>query len=187
MLAIKGFHRLASFLSNLGAFCSAMMILFMAGMILLEIVLRSFFGTSTYMSDELVAYAVAASGLLSLGYTFKTGGIIRVTLLLGGLKNYPRLRALCELVCIVLTFGAVSLLVYYMYGNVERQFLRGYTSGTMSGMPQWIPTAGALSGLIIFLIQLFSYFLETLLKGYTATDDEVSEILNIEPVVTETR
>lgn len=160
MFIVRYFQRFASLLSTIGAYGAAGMILFMAGIILLEIVLRTGFASSTFMMDELVSYAVAASGFLALGYAFEQHGIIRVTLLLGALESKPKARTAVEFVCLFLTIFIVGFLIYYLYINVERQFVRGYSSGTMSGMPQWIPTGVALTGLVIFWIQLVSYGLQ---------------------------
>ncbi|MCS0494608.1 TRAP transporter small permease [Ancylobacter sp. MQZ15Z-1] len=157
MWLIDVLRRLARALSIAGGVAAAIGIVLIAAVILLEIVLRTFFATSTFMSDELVGYLVAATGFLPLGYTFAEGGILRVNLLLGRLDRTPRLRVLVELVCVAATLAVLGLLIWHFWGNVSRQYSRGYTSGTMSGIPQWIPTGTMLAGLAIFWFQVFAY------------------------------
>jgi len=154
---IKQFYRVACGLSLLGAWMAAFFIVLIACMILLEIVLRTFFATSTYMMDELVGYSVAASAFLALGHTFDQREMIRITLLLSFLEKRPVLRLLIEWVCIIATLAMVGYLARYFYLLLERQYVRGYSSGTMSGMPQWIPTSAVFAGLLIFWIQSLAY------------------------------
>lgn len=156
MRIITPLRQLANVLSLSGAVAAAAAILLVQGVICLEIVLRAFFATSTFMSDELVGYLIAAIGFLPLGYAFAEGGILRVNLLLDRI-NGARVRAAVEMACVLATLAVVGLLVWYFYINVARQFSRGYTSGTMSGIPQWIPTGAMLVGLAIFWFQVFVY------------------------------
>jgi len=151
------FYRFARTVSLAGAWAAALCVVFMACIILLEIVLRTGFASSTYMMDELVGYCVAASAFLALGYTFDQREMIRITLLLSVLEKRPALRLLVELACVVATLAIVGVLARYFYILLERQYLRGYSSGTMSGMPQWIPTSAVFTGLLIFWLQVFSY------------------------------
>lgn len=162
MQAIKAFSRFASLLSLSGAIGAVISIFFMVSIILVEIILRSLFSTSTFMMDELVGYAVSASAFLALGYTFEKSAIIRVTLLIDLARNRKYIGKILEIMCCIFALSITGFLIYYFYGNVERQFMRGYSSGTMSGMPQWIPTSIMLFGLVTFWFQLLSYSIEVL-------------------------
>ncbi|MDQ2704318.1 MAG: TRAP transporter small permease [Pseudomonadota bacterium] len=162
MSIVNALGRLALACSLVGAVVGAASIILIGLIILVEIVLRTLFATSTFMSDELVGYLVAAVGFMPLGYAFARGGILRVNLLLSWADKRPRFRTFIELCCVVGTLAVVGLLVWYFWGNVSRQFSRGYTSGTMSGIPQWIPTGAMLVGLAIFWFQVFAYGLGVL-------------------------
>ena len=70
---------------------SAALLVLMVLHILLEIVLRSFFASSTFVLDEFVGYGVAAMTFLSLGYALETDSLIRVQLLLG--RSAPPVQA----------------------------------------------------------------------------------------------
>lgn len=171
---IRCIHRFARGLSLAGAYAAAFFITFITGIILLEIILRTFFSSSTYMMDELVGYSVAASAFLALGYTFEQREMIRITLLLSVLEKRPKLRLLLEVVCIIATLAIIGYLARYFYINLERQYLRNYSSGTMSGMPQWIPTSAVFTGLVIFWIQIFSYGLSLLFDRSLLKSDDTS-------------
>ena len=75
--------------------------------------LRTLFATSTFMSDELVGYLIAAVGFLPLGYAFARGSILRVNLLLSWADKRPQFRTVVELCCVVGTLAVVGLLVWY--------------------------------------------------------------------------
>jgi len=152
-----GLGRTAQALSFAGVVGAAAGILLITGIILLEIILRTFFASSTFMSDEIVGYLIAAVGFLPLGYAFADGAILRVNLVLSWTEDRPRLRSAIEICCVVATVAVVGMLIWYLFGNVARQFTRGYTSGTMSGIPQWIPSGVMLAGLVIFWFQVVVY------------------------------
>ncbi|HEY0276559.1 MAG TPA: TRAP transporter small permease [Paenirhodobacter sp.] len=162
-------------LSLAGAGAAAIAIVLIAAVILLEICLRTFFATSTFMSDELVGYLVGAICFLPLGYAFGEGGLLRVNLLLDRLKDSPRARRVVEIGCVVLTLGIIGLLIWYVYANVSRQFGRGYVSGTISGIPQWIPTGTMLIGLAIFWFQVLVYGIGLVVGGQTLIEEIADE------------
>ncbi|MBJ3778075.1 TRAP transporter small permease subunit [Acuticoccus sp. 2012] len=154
---------------------AAMGVLIVAGFIIYEIVLRTFFATSTFMMNEIVGYLVAAIGFLALGHAFERGDILRVSLLLQPLSRWPLARLVLEVVLVLATLAVTGFLISYFYGNVERQFTRGYTSGTMSNMPQWIPTGMMLVGLVVFWLQVLAYGLGVALRQIPPSADPQAE------------
>lgn len=175
MRLIYGLEWATSRLSLMSAALAAIAIIAIVLIILLEIALRTFFATSTFMSDELVSYLIAAIGFLPLGYTFMGAGLLRVNLLLENVKRYPRLVRLIEFVCVAITLAVIGLLCWFLFANVSRQYTRGYSSGTMSGIPQWIPTGMMLLGLVIFWLQVFVYGLGILFGRRLLDNDTFDE------------
>lgn len=155
------FSILASRLSTAGAIAA---VVFMVGMtlhIMVEITLRYFFSTSTYVLDEFVGYGVAAMTFLALGHTFENNVLIRVNFIL--LKiHHDIVRKLVEITCVVTTLLMCSFLARYFWKSVSRNFERGSTSETIAQVPLWIPESLALIGLIIFVIQMLAYVLRLL-------------------------
>src|SRR5918998_1276648 len=97
------FCRSISALSRIAATLAAVILVAMVCHILLEIVLRTFFGLSTFSTDEFVGYGIAAVTYLGLGHALRTGALIRVDMLLNATQRWPRARRVIELGCAVMT------------------------------------------------------------------------------------
>lgn len=124
--------------------------------ILLEIVLR-LFGTSTYVLDEFVGYAVATATFLGLGYSLERGGLIKVSILSDRLPE--KYHWILELIVSALSFALFSWISYYWYINVWRDFKRGTTSESIAATPLWIPEGMVLIGLGLLCFTLFTRML----------------------------
>lgn len=159
---MRAFQKVVFTLSRLASGLSCILLVAMVIHINLEIVLRSFFDTSTFVLEEVVAYEVAAMVFLALGYTLETGGLIRVTLLLGAIDPWPRLRRTVELVCAAIALTAFALPIVFFWRSIRSAYERGYSTGTILDLPQWIPEAFVLAGLILFWFQLLAYTLRVL-------------------------
>ena len=59
--------------SKFGAYLSSLAMLSIVGLILVEIVLRTLFHTSTLISDEYSGYMMVATIMMGLSYTFAQG------------------------------------------------------------------------------------------------------------------
>ncbi|MGX1306018.1 TRAP-type C4-dicarboxylate transport system permease small subunit [Amorphus suaedae] len=144
-------------LSRLSAVLAALILIGMVGHVLFEIILRTFFATSTFVLSEFVGYGVAAVTFLSLGYALEHGSLIRVNLLIGRLEG----RALRVFECLS-ALGAlfvVSVLIRFFWISVERNWVRGRVSSSIAEVPMWIPEGLVLVGLAVFWLQLVAYFL----------------------------
>lgn len=129
---------------------------------MLEIVLRTFFDTSTFALDEFVGYEVAAMSYLALGYSLETGALVRVNLLLNPLSTWPRARRAVELLCALLTLFATAVPIVFFWRSIRSAYQYGYTTGTITDIPQWVPETFMFAGLVLFWIQLFAYTIRVL-------------------------
>lgn len=120
--------------------------------ILLEIILR-LFGTSTYVLDEFVGYAVASTTFLGLGYSLERNGLVKVNILSDRLPE--RHHWLLEIVISLISFTLFSWISYYWYINVARSFKRQVTSESIAETPLWIPELMVLIGLVFLCLTLF--------------------------------
>ncbi|MDO6564540.1 TRAP transporter small permease [Amphritea sp. 1_MG-2023] len=157
-VAVNSFICFASWLSKAGA---VLAMLLMAGMtlhVILEILLRAFFDSSTFILDEFVGYGVAAMTFMALGYTFETNTLIRVNILLTRVRSKLG-RQIIEFLCVSTAFSLTSFIFMYFWKSVIRNYERGSTSETLAEVPLWIPEAFVLFGLSIFIIQMLAYFL----------------------------
>lgn len=146
-----------SAVSLFAASLAALTLVAIACIMLLEIVLRTVFHTSTFMAAELVGYGVAVMSFLALAHSFERGAQIRVGVLPNLLRKFPCARVMLEVACCLFTLFIVGLAVGAFGYNVLRQFERGYWSGTMSQMPQWVPQGLVLVGLALAFLQILAY------------------------------
>ena len=144
-------HKSVLALSRLANWMAIIAIVYMFGHIAVEIVLRNFFSTSTFVLDEFVGYAVSIMTFMALGETLRRGEHIRVTLLTGAVSQTFRaaLFAFGYLSC----FGVASLGLWFVGKSVIRNFERGTTSASIAAVPQWIPQAFVFIGLTGFALQ----------------------------------
>ncbi len=157
------FQTLARGLSRLAAALSAVILLYIVGHILVEIVLRSFFANSTFVLDEFVGYAIAAMTFLSLGYALEEGALIRVNVLLSRLQG--RTRQAAEVLAVASTLVLTVFVGFYVWKGVARNWQRGAVSESIAEVPLWIPESLVFAGLALFGLQLFAYLLRLLAGG----------------------
>jgi TRAP-type C4-dicarboxylate transport system permease small subunit len=127
-------------------------------LILTEIVLRSFFGTSTQIVEEYVGYGLGAMIFLGLGQALRKGALVRVDLVVGRLGAMARRRV--EIVLCLVTMAAMGFVMHFLFVSVQRNFERGTISMTRAATPIWIPEAIILSGMAIFSLALAVYLLK---------------------------
>lgn len=151
------FQRIVFAISQLSAALACLALIGMVGHILYEIVLRTFFASSTFVLDEFVGYGVAACTFLSLGYALEHGNLIRVNILLDRLDGVG--QRVVEVICALLTLAMTLGLAWFYWLRIERDWVRGTTSSSIAEFPVWIPQAAILMGLLVFCLQLFAYLL----------------------------
>ena len=157
---MRVFQEVVFRISRGAAIVSAALLVLMVLHILTEIVLRSFFASSTFVLDEFVGYGVAAMTFLSLGYALEDGSLIRVQLLLT--RSPPPARRGLEALCAALTLALSLFLIAHFWHSVSRNWSRGAVSQSIAEVPLWIPEGLVLLGLVLFALQLFAHLLRLL-------------------------
>lgn len=156
-----------------GVLLASLLIVYMMVHILLEIVLRTFFSTSTYSMDEFVGYALCGLAFFALSDTFRQGRHIRVNILFGFIGK--RTRLVMELLCHVLAFWMMSFLAQYIWRVLVRDYTRGSVSPTIMATPMWIIDAVIFTGLCMLLLQIACGFIGTILHGVQEPTTEGGE------------
>ncbi|QIE45997.1 TRAP transporter small permease [Pseudohalocynthiibacter aestuariivivens] len=151
-------------LSNFMAALAGIIMLLMVGHILLEIFLRSFLYSSTYVLDEFVGYGTAAMTFLALPRAAITNNLIRVSLIETVVQR-SRPRKILDLFTTAATFAICGGLTYYIGLSAMRNFSRGRVSETIAEVPLWIPEAVVLVGLAAFLLLLAVRFVALVTNG----------------------
>lgn len=154
--AIRFADRLAQLLGFAAAAVAAVILAAMASFIIVEIVLRNLFGTSTNVMDELVGYGVGAMTFLAMAHTLRNGAMIRVHLVRSALSDGG--RRVLEMICVLLTFAGFCVVALYFTRSMIRNFNEGAVSSSVAEVPLWIPDAALLVGLVLLLLQLATYF-----------------------------
>jgi len=144
-------------LSQIAGIAAGLILTLIVLFILIEILLRTFLSSSTYVLDEFVGYAVGALIFLSLGYTLESGQLIRVNLLLS--KVTSRVRRLLEVIAATLTLALSTFFAWFFWVRIERHWNRDIVSNTIAEVPMWMPESLLLVGLVIFWLQTLAYLL----------------------------
>tara|TARA_B100001059_G_C17515045_1_gene417814 strand:- start:106 stop:612 length:507 start_codon:yes stop_codon:yes gene_type:complete len=160
---LRAFVKVNDIAGNLAVWISAALLVYIVCHISVEIVLRSFFATSTFSMDEFVGYAIGSMTFLSLAHTFRHRKHIRVSILQSFIKG--RAAIAVELICIAFTFGITLFLARYIWRTLARDFTRGTVSPTLTETPIWLIDSAIFIGLILFMTQLLASSFLTVKDG----------------------
>ena len=163
---MRAFVKVNDIAGNLAVWISAALLVYIVCHISVEIVLRSFFATSTFSMDEFVGYAIGSMTFLSLAHTFRHRKHIRVSILQSFIKG--RAAIAVELICIAFTFGITLFLARYIWRTLARDFARGTVSPTLTETPIWLIDSAIVIGLVLFMAQLLA-------SAYLTVKDGVPE------------
>ena len=98
-------------IANAMAYASGALFILLAFYLTVDVIGRKFFHVSTAVSDEYGGYALAVGGMWALAYTLRSGGHVRIDVLLPYLPR--RIRALLDYAALAcMTFFASLLTVY---------------------------------------------------------------------------
>jgi TRAP-type C4-dicarboxylate transport system permease small subunit len=142
---------------------AALVLMGMTGLIVLEIVLRNVFLTSTHLAEEFVGYGLSAVVFLALASALSEGSLIRVDLVVERLPS--RARRIAEILIVLASLSAMLFLLRFVAATLERYWRTGAVSWTMAEVPLWIPQAVVLSGIVLFCLQLLAYLVRLLAGG----------------------
>ena len=150
-------------LSDVGAVLSALIFCAMVFLILAEVILRNFFGSSTEVSAEYSGYALAAMIYLGMGFSFREGAHIRITFLrerLGTTAAY-----VLEIVCTLFVLVLCSLATAFIWELVVTSRERNLTAYTPAETPLYIPQAIIFIGMLLLSLQIVGQLTALLLGG----------------------
>jgi TRAP-type C4-dicarboxylate transport system permease small subunit len=103
-------------------------------------------------ADDIVSWLCAASAFLALGYTFRHGDLVRVSLLLDRLP--PERRRQAELTCL----GAALIVVGYGFWAAATFVYESWKFGELAQgliqIPIWIPQMSLVLGMLVLEIAL---------------------------------
>ena len=134
-------------------FIAAVILVYGVCHILLETLLRSLFSTSTHVLDEFIGFAILSITFLSLAYTLRSGGMIRVSFLT---TRLPRVaQRIGEVIVSWLAGGFAFYFCIFLARNFLKNWRRGAVSESVAEIPLWIPDLIVLIGASLLVLQLF--------------------------------
>jgi TRAP-type C4-dicarboxylate transport system permease small subunit len=143
--AIERFSTLLTHLSMLGIM--AMMLI-----VVVDVALRTFAGTSLLLAEEVCGYLLVLVAYFAYAEALKRNRHVRVEL---ASKLIPeRARTRIELVLLVLALGAMSVVTWTAVVMVYRSYERGVIVPGILLTPVWIPQLAMVVGLAGVLLQM---------------------------------
>ena len=139
--------RLLDRLYAAGAVLAAVFLVLIATLTLSQVIGRMV-GVLIPDAGDLAGYAMAAATFLALAHTFRSGGHIRVNLLLIHVPR--RLRRALECWCLVLLAMLGGLFTAFAVKMVMESFTFGDISTGMMPIPLWIPQSSMAVGALLF-------------------------------------
>ncbi len=107
-------------------------------------------GLNIPAGDEIISWCMAATAFLGLAYTFRSGDMIRVGLLIDNLTG-PVRRAV-EIVALLIGCGFIGFFAWHAaLMNYDSWRFNDMAQGVLA-VPLWIPQLGYSGGLVILLI-----------------------------------
>jgi TRAP-type C4-dicarboxylate transport system permease small subunit len=130
--------------------------------------------------DDFAAWCMAALAFLSLAYTFRSGEIIRVGLVIDRFPAGP--RRVIELICLVAGSGLTGFFAWYAVLMTYDSYRFNDMSQGVIAVPLWIPQLGYSVGLVILTIAFVDELVHVL-RGHApryekpapATPEEIVE------------
>jgi len=132
---------------------SAVVLILMMGLIVLEVCLREIAGTSTKVAHEFSGYMLVAVAVWSAAEVMAGDKHINVTVVTERLR--PRARGFLQRISHVLTLLLVAILFVASAGLVLHSIRTGTVTGGLYQIPAFIPQLAIPVGLFFLLLQLF--------------------------------
>lgn len=162
--------RLLGKLYAAGAVLAAVLMVLIALLTLSQVVGR-IFGVVVPDAGELAGYAMAGATFLALAHTFRSGGHIRVNILLSHVR--PSLRRALECWCLAFLVVVGALFAAFSIQLVTDSYSFGDVSTGMITIPLWIPQVSMALGALLLEIAAIEEFVSVVRGGeprYERTD-----------------
>jgi len=133
------FQRISNILDQVykvGAWASGGLLILLCSLVLYSILAR-LIGFFAGGATDIAGYVMATSTFLALAYTFRTGGHIRVALLIQGFKGNARRRI--EIFCYAIMSAVALFVAVYMFRLALDSYKFGDRSQGADAILMWIP------------------------------------------------
>ena len=148
---MRNFIKAIDGVCRLGGYLSAVCILLMTTLILLETAVRLAAGSSIFIAEEYSAYLMANFVMLGLAFTLRQGGHIKVTLLYS--RCGPATRHVLRLAACLLGVFAFGTMAWEMFLLAADNYEFGQESMNITKTPIFIPQIGLILGSCLMVLQ----------------------------------
>jgi TRAP-type C4-dicarboxylate transport system permease small subunit len=124
-------------------------------------------------ADDIVSWLCAASAFLALGYTFRHGDLVRVSLLLSHLHGRRRRHA--EIACLSAALVVVSYITWATASFVFESWRLDELAQGLIRIPIWIPQTSLVLGALILAVAVLDELVVVIRGGkpaYQVAEDE---------------
>jgi TRAP-type C4-dicarboxylate transport system permease small subunit len=175
-------HFFRRFLDALYLGCGILAGIFLVGIcaLMLAISLSREIGFQVRAGDDITGWLCAAMSALGLAYTFKSGDVVRVGLLVE--KFEGRKRLVIEAACLVIGCLITGYFAYYACDLVWDSYRFNERAQGVLAIPMWIPQLGMATGAVVQFIAFADELVCTLMgqrpsyaRSAPKTVDEVIE------------
>ena len=130
-------------------YAAGAMLVLLCGLILYSILAR-LLGLYLGGVNDFAGYVMAAGTFMALAYTFRSGGHIRVGLIIQRFTG--RARRGMEIACLAIMTGATWFFAFYMGRLAYFSYLFGERSEGADATPLWIPQVPVVAGSALFAV-----------------------------------
>ncbi len=113
--------------------------------------------------DDFAAWSMAAMAFLGLAYTFKSGDMIRVGLLIDRFEG--RTKQAVEILSLTIALGFTAFFAWHAIKFVNFSYMLNDRSTGVVSVPLWIPQLGYVSGLVLLTVALLDELIHVILGG----------------------
>lgn len=129
--------------------------------------------------NDLAGYVMATSTFMAMSYTFRSGGHIRVGLVINRFTGQTR-RSL-ELLCLGIMAAAIWFVAFYMGRLVYFSYIFGERSEGADAIYMWIPQLPVALGSTLFAVSVTHGLVQTIfdydtVNPETASGEGVNEV-----------
>jgi TRAP-type C4-dicarboxylate transport system permease small subunit len=157
---MKTFYNIVNKLSLWGAYLSALLLISLVVLILVEIFIRYFFDMSTMIADEYSGYLYLASIFLGLAYAFTQDAHIRINIITSKLSK--KANSIVDVVAGTITIAVLAFALFrtilFTYDSFEMQMV----SEAVSETPLYLTQIVMPMGIILFILAVIAFVLKGL-------------------------
>lgn len=113
--------------------------------------------------DDFASWSMAAMAFLGLAYTFKSGDMIRVGLVIDRFEG--RTKQIIEITALSVALVFVGFFAWHAVKFVQLSYLLNDRSTGVVSVPLWIPQLGYAGGLVLLAVALLDELVHVLFGG----------------------